>query len=191
MSESGISVDPAKVEAVMEWKQPKNTFEVHSFLGLVGYYRRFIQDYSKLAKPMTRLTQNGVKFEWNEPCEQSFQELKKRLTSALILIILECDIGYTVYCDASKEGLDSVLTQNGKVVAYGSRQLTNHEKNYPTHDLELATVVYALKLGDITSTAKSLRYLPNTNAWSTCSHKEIWCHTPNFNYLETLPKPLN
>ena len=69
VSESGISVDPAKVEAVMGWKQPKNTFEIRSFLGLAGYYRRFIQDFSKLAKPMTRLTQKGVKFEWNEACE--------------------------------------------------------------------------------------------------------------------------
>ena len=69
VSESGISVDPAKVEAVMGWKQPKNTFKIHSFLGLAGYYRRFIQDFSKLAKPMTRLTQKGVNFEWNEACK--------------------------------------------------------------------------------------------------------------------------
>ncbi|XP_028122726.1 uncharacterized protein LOC114319865 [Camellia sinensis] len=136
VSESGISVDPAKVEA----------------------------DFSKLAKPMTRLTQKGVKFEWNEACEQSFQELKKRLTSAPILIIPEHDVGYTVYCDASKEGLGSVLMQNGKVVAYGSRQLKNHEKNYPTHDLELAAVVIHLRLGDITFMAKNLRYLQITKA---------------------------
>ena len=168
VSELGISVDPAIVEAVMGWKQPKNTFEIRSFLGLAGYYRRFIQDFSKLAKPMTRLTQKGVKFEWNETCEQSFQELKKRLTSAPVLIIPERDVGYTVYCDASKERLGSVLMQNGKVVAYGSRQLKNHEKNYPTHDLELAALVYALKTWrhylygekfEIFTDHKSLKYL--------------------------------
>ena len=129
----------------MNWRQPKTVFEIRSFLGLAGYYQRFIQDFSKLAKPMTRLTQKGVKFEWDKACEHSFQELKKRLTSAPILIIPERDVGYTVYCDASREGLGCVLMQNGKVVAYGSRQLKDHEKNYPTHDLELAAVVFALK----------------------------------------------
>ena len=94
---------------------------------------------------MTHLTQKGVKFEWDLNCERSFQELKKRLTSAPVLIIPERDRGYTVYCDASREGLGCVLMQDGKVVAYGSRQLKNHEKNYPTHDLELAAVVFALK----------------------------------------------
>ena len=93
VSKKGISVDPTKVEAVTEWKQPKNTFEIRSFLGLAGHYRRFIQDFSKLAKPMTHLTQKRVKFEWNESCENSFQELKKRLTSAPILIVPECDVG--------------------------------------------------------------------------------------------------
>ena len=119
--EKGVSVDPSKVEAVMNWKQPKSVFEVRSFLGLAGYYRRFIQDFSKLVKPMTHLTQKGVRFEWNENCERSFQELKKRLTSAPVLIIPERDHGYTVYCDASREGLGCVLMQDGKVVAYGSR----------------------------------------------------------------------
>jgi len=117
---------------------------------------------------MTQLTQKGVKFEWNEACEQSFQELKKRLTSAPVLIIPERDVGYTVYCDASREGLGCVLMQNGKVVAYGSRQLKNHERNYPTHDLELAAVVFALKLWrhylfgetfEIFTDHKSLKYL--------------------------------
>ena len=117
ISEKGVSVDPSKVEAVMNWKQPKSVSEIRSFLGLAGYYRRFIQDFSKLAKPMTHLTQKGVKFEWDGNCERSFQELKKRLTSAPVLIIPERDHGYTVYCDASREGLGCVLMQDGKVVA--------------------------------------------------------------------------
>ena len=168
VSEKGISVDNSKVEAVMDWKRPSTVFEIRSFLGLAGYYRRFIQDFSALAKPMTRLTQKGVKFEWNEACEKSFQELKKRLTNAPILIIPEQNEGYLVYCDASKEGLGIVLMQNGKVIAYGSRQLKPHEKNYPTHDLELAAVVYALKSWrhylygekfEVFTDHKSLKYL--------------------------------
>ncbi|KAG5540501.1 hypothetical protein RHGRI_020647 [Rhododendron griersonianum] len=168
VSEKGISVDKSKVEAVMDWKRPKTVFEIRSFLGLAGYYRRFIQDFSTLAKHMTRLTQKGVKFDWNEACEKSFQELKRRLTSAPILIVPERNVGYAVYCDASKEGLGCVLMQNGKVIAYGSRQLKPHEKNYPTHDLELAAVVYALKSWrhylygekfEVFTDHKSLKYL--------------------------------
>ncbi|XP_058189218.1 uncharacterized protein LOC131306809 [Rhododendron vialii] len=107
-----------------------------------AFYTRFIPNFSILAKLMTRLTQKGVKLDWNEACEKSFQELKKRLTSAPILIIPERGVDYTVYCDASRDGLGCVLMQIGKVVAYGSRQLRPHERNYPTHDLELAVVYH-------------------------------------------------
>ena len=89
VSASGVSVDPEKVEAVMSWERPKSVFEIRSFLGLAGYYRRFIEDFSWLATPMTRLTRNEVNFEWNDLCERAFQELKMRLTSAPILIVLE------------------------------------------------------------------------------------------------------
>ena len=82
-----VSVDPEKVEAVMSWERPKSVFEIHSFLGLAGYYRRFIEDFSRLAAPMTRLTRKGVKFEWDDLYEKAFQELKRRLTSAPILIV--------------------------------------------------------------------------------------------------------
>ena len=87
LSASGVSVDPEKVEAVMGWERSKSVFEIRSFLGLAGYYRRFIEDLSRLAAPMTRLTRKGVKFEWDDLCEKAFQELKRRLTSALILIV--------------------------------------------------------------------------------------------------------
>ena len=87
MSASGVSVDPEKVEAVMSWERPKSVFEKRSFLGLAGYYRRFIEDFSRIAVPMTRLTQKEVKFEWDDRCEEAFQELKRRLTSAPILIV--------------------------------------------------------------------------------------------------------
>ena len=95
---------------------------------------------------MTRLTQKEVKFDWDDQCEEAFQELKRRLTSAAILIVPERGQGYTVYCDATKARLGCVLMQSGRVVAYGSRQLKNHEQNYPTHDMELAVVVFALKI---------------------------------------------
>ena len=89
MSASGVSVDPEKVEAVMSWERLKSDFKIRSFLGLVGYYRRFIEDFSRLAAPMTRLTQKEVMFEWNDLCERAFQELKMRLTSDPIMIVPE------------------------------------------------------------------------------------------------------
>ena len=146
MSASNMSVDPKKVGAVMSWERQKSVFEIRSFLGLTGYCGRFIEDFSRLAAPMTRLAQKEVKFEWNDQYEKAFQELKKMLTSAHILIVPERGHGYTVYCDASKVGLGCVLMQSGRVVAYSSRQLKNHEQNYPTHDMELASVVFALKI---------------------------------------------
>ena len=146
ISKDGIMVDPAKVEAVSNWKRPTNASEIRSFLGLAGYYKKFVADFSKLAMPLTTLTRKGKKFEWTEDCEKSFQELKGRLTSAPILTIPDGDEGFVIYSDASRMRLCAVLMQNGKVIAYASRQLKDYEKNYPTHDLELAAVVFALKI---------------------------------------------
>ena len=131
VSASGVSMDSGKVEAVMSFERPKSVFEIRSFFGLARYYKRFIEDFSQLAAPMTRLTRKEVKFVWDDSCERAFQELKRRLTSAPILIVLERGHRYTVYCDASKDGLGYVLMQSGKVVAYGSRQLKNHEQKLP------------------------------------------------------------
>ena len=103
-----MSVDPEKVEAVISWERLKSVFEIHSFFGLAGYYKRFIEDFSRLAAPMTRLTQKEVKFDWDDRCEEAFQELKRRLTSAPNLIVLDREQGYTVYCDASRAGLGCV-----------------------------------------------------------------------------------
>ena len=146
VSSEGISVDPSKVEAVENWPKPKSVSEVRSFLGLAGYYRRFVEGFSKIASPLTQLTRKDVKFKWTDSCEGSFQELKKRLTSAPVLSIPTGGGGFVIYSDASKNGLGCVLMQNGKVIAYASRQLKEYEKNYPTHDLELAAVVFALKI---------------------------------------------
>ncbi|WVZ52451.1 hypothetical protein U9M48_003506 [Paspalum notatum var. saurae] len=111
-----------------------------------GYYRRFIENFSKTAKPMTSLLEKDTAFKWIADRQAAFDELKKRLTTALVLTLPDQQKKFTVYCDASRDGLGCVLMQEGKVVAYGSWQLPKHEVNYPTHDLELAAVVYALKI---------------------------------------------
>ncbi|XP_073121397.1 uncharacterized protein [Henckelia pumila] len=136
VSAKGIEVDPSKVEAVRNWAAPKNATEIRSFLGLAGYYRRFIQDSSKIALPLNSLTRKGVKFVWSEQCEKSFIELKERLISAPVLAIPEGTGRFVVYSHTSKSGLGAVLMQDDKVIAYASRQLKVHERNYPTHDLE-------------------------------------------------------
>ncbi|XP_070015417.1 uncharacterized protein [Nicotiana sylvestris] len=142
----GIMVDPQKVAAVKDWPRPTTPIEIRSFLGLAGYYRRFLEGVSTLASPLTKLTQKAVKFQWSDACEKSFQELKSRLTTAPVLALPEGTEGFVLYCDASRIGLGFVLMQHGKVIAYASRKLKNHEKNYPTHDLELAAVVFGLKI---------------------------------------------
>ena len=120
--------------------------KVRSFLGLAGYYRRFVEGFFKLAMPMTRLTKKGEKSLWTKECKLVFRTFKEKLTTAPVLIILSSGEGYDVYTDASLRGLGCILMQEGKVVAYGLRQLKNHEQNCPTHDMELAAVVFALKL---------------------------------------------
>nr|GEZ60707.1 putative reverse transcriptase domain-containing protein [Tanacetum cinerariifolium] len=117
----GIHVDPAKIESIKDWASPKTPTEIHQFLGLAGYYRRFIEGFSKISETMTKLTQKGVKFDWGSK-------------------------DFVVYFDASHKGLGAVLMQREKVIAYASCQLKIHEKNYMTHDLELGSVVFALKI---------------------------------------------
>ncbi|XP_058180086.1 uncharacterized mitochondrial protein AtMg00860-like [Rhododendron vialii] len=113
VSKGGVSVDPGQIESIMNWQRPKNVFEIRSFLGLAGYYRRFVLGFSLLAAPMTRLTRKGTRFVWNDSCETAFKELKRRLTTAPVLIVPERGVGYSVYFDASKEGLGCVLIQAG------------------------------------------------------------------------------
>ncbi|KAJ8756237.1 hypothetical protein K2173_025049 [Erythroxylum novogranatense] len=146
ISEQGVHMDPKKIEAVVNWEAPKNVAEVRSFLGLAGYYRRFVEGFSMIAAPMTKLLRKNQKFVWSEECQKSFEELKRRLTSAPILILSSGDEGYTVYSDASRKGLGCVLMQGDRVIAYASRQLKPYELNYPTHDLELAAVIFTLKI---------------------------------------------
>ncbi|XP_052723719.1 uncharacterized protein LOC108344536 [Vigna angularis] len=168
VSAGGISVDPAKVRTVLEWESPRSVTEVRSFVGLAGYYRRFIEGFSKIVAPLTQLTRKDHPFAWTDRCESSFQELKQKLTSAPVLVIPDTARPFEVYCDASLQGLGCVLMQDKRAVAYASRQLKIHERNYPTHDLELAAVVFALKIWrhylygsvfQVFSDHKSLKYL--------------------------------
>ncbi|GKD37616.1 putative reverse transcriptase domain-containing protein, partial [Tanacetum coccineum] len=142
----GLHVDPAKIEAVKNWTSPTTPTEVRQFLGLTGYYRRFIEGFSKIAKPLTKLTQKNKNYIWGEEQESAFQLLKQKLCEAPILALPEGNDDFVVYCDASLQGLGAVLMQREKVIAYASRQLKPHEENYTTHDLELGAVVFALKI---------------------------------------------
>jgi hypothetical protein len=146
ISNGGISVDPAKVKEIVVWSIPTTVTEVRSFLGLAGYYRRFIEGFSKIAKPMTSLLEKGREFKWDEKCQDSFDQLKKRLMSSPVLVMPDLQKGFDIYCDACGQAFGCVLMQEGHVIAYASRHLRKHELNYPTHDLELAAVVHALKI---------------------------------------------
>ncbi|KAA0036948.1 pol protein [Cucumis melo var. makuwa] len=142
----GVSVDPAKMEAVTNWPRPSTVSKIHSFLGLAGYYRRFVEDFSRIASSFTLLTRKGTPFVSSPACESSFQELKQKLVTAPVLTVADGSGSFVIYSDASKKGLGCVLMQQGKIVASASRQLKSHEQNYPTHDLELAAVVFTLKI---------------------------------------------
>ena len=161
-------MDPKKIEVVQDWKKLTTVTEIKSFLGLVDYYRQFVENFSKIATPLTKLTQKNVKFVWSAACEKSFHELKELLTSAPMLTLPNETDGFVVYCDVSRIGLGRVLMQKYKVIAYASRQLKKHEQNYPTHDLELAAIVFALKIWrhylygqscEIYTDHKSLKYI--------------------------------
>jgi hypothetical protein len=138
-------MDPEKIKAILEWPVPKNAHEVRSFVGLVGYYQRFVEGFSKIAKPITTLQCKGVKYEWTEECNSAFIELKRLLTNAPILRVPDMEMDFMVCMDASKQGLGAVLMQDGGVIAYVSRKMKKHEELYATHDLELVAVMLALK----------------------------------------------
>ncbi|TYK02180.1 ty3-gypsy retrotransposon protein [Cucumis melo var. makuwa] len=146
VSKAGVSVDLAKIEAVTSWPRPSTVREVRSFLGLAGYYRRFVENFSRKATPLTHLTRKRTPFVWSNAYEDSFQNLKQKLVTAPVLTVPDGSGSFLIYSDASKKGLGCVLMQQGKVVAYASRQLKSHEQIYPTHNLELAVVVFALKI---------------------------------------------
>ncbi|KAL1191712.1 RNA-directed DNA polymerase-like protein [Cardamine amara subsp. amara] len=168
VSDKGVSVDSEKIRAIEDWPRPRNATEIRSFLGLAGYYRRFVKGFARMANSLTKLTGKDVPFVWSEECELSFCKLKEMLTNTPVLALPEPGVPYVVYTDASKIGLGCVLMQKDKVIAYASRQLKKHEGNYPTHDLEMAAVVFALKIWrsylygekvQILTDHKSLKYI--------------------------------
>jgi hypothetical protein len=120
ISAGGVSVDPSKVMDVLNWMPPTTASEIQSFLGLEGYYRRFIKDFSKIAKPMMKLLEKNKAFEWTAECQASFEELRKRLTSAPVLVLPDLTKKFSIYCDASRRGLGCVLMQEGQVVCFAS-----------------------------------------------------------------------
>jgi hypothetical protein len=168
ISQDDISVDREKVQEVMNWKPPATVRQIRSFLGFAGYYRRFILDFSRIAKPMTKLLKKGVRYEWSQKYEEAFHALRQHLAIAPVLAQPDNTKPFEVYCDASGTGLGCVLMQDNRGIAYASRALRPHEQNYSTHDLELAAVVHALKIWrhylmgahcNIYTDHKSLKYI--------------------------------
>jgi hypothetical protein len=168
ISKGGISVDLSNVQDVLNWNAPTSVSDIRSFLGMARYYQRFIEGFSKISKPMTELLEKDKKFECMLAYEASFHELKKRLMTALILVMPDIEKLFSIYCDAPGQGLGCVLMQDGHMVAYASRQLRKHEVHYLTHDLVLAVVVDALKIWrhylmgkrcELYTNHKSLKYI--------------------------------
>ncbi|XP_017617815.1 uncharacterized protein LOC108462372 [Gossypium arboreum] len=142
VSAEGIRVNHGKIEAVLGWKQPINVSEIRSFWGLVGYCRCFVEGFSLIAAPLTKLLRKGLPFFWIDTQQSSFEKLKSTLNQAPVLIQPESEKELVVYSDALHARLGCPLMQHGKVVAYASRHLKTHEGHYPTHDLELAAVYH-------------------------------------------------
>ena len=145
VSKDGVMVDPSMMKAVKSRVRPTNVIEIRSFVGLASYYRRFVKGFSSVASQLTNLTKHNVSFVWLDECEESFQNLKTLLTTAPNLTLPVEGNNFIIYCDTSYSGLGALLMQERDVISYASRQFKVHERNYPTHDLELAAVVFALK----------------------------------------------
>jgi hypothetical protein len=131
INRDGLAVDPKKLASILNLKAPKDVQGIKSFTVMAGYYRRFIEGFSKIARPMTTLLAKKVEFKWTPACQESFETLKKKLTTTPVLILPDVHKSFSVYYDASYTGLGCVLMQEGRVVAYSSRQLKIHVKNYP------------------------------------------------------------
>nr|GFA56255.1 putative reverse transcriptase domain-containing protein [Tanacetum cinerariifolium] len=168
----GVHVDPAKIAAIKNWATPTTPTEVRQFLGLTGYYRRFIEGFSLIFKPLTKLTQKNKKFEWETEAEQAFQKLKQKLCCSPILALPEGMDDFVVYCGASLKGFGAVLMQRQKFIAYASRQLRTLEENYMTHDLELGAVVFALRVKALVMTVRPSLHDQIRNSQSEAMEKK-------------------
>ena len=163
ISSEGIMVDPQTGAAMKGWPRPMTLSNIWSILGLVRYYRQFVESFSSIATPLTKLTQKKVKFSWSDACEGSFEKLKDKLTLNPILTLHEGTNGFILYCKAAHVGLGCVLMMHAKVVAYAFRQLKVHERNYQTHELELVVVVLTLMIW--------CQYLYGVHVNIFCDHK--------------------
>jgi hypothetical protein len=179
ISEHSITVDPEKNEAIRGWPMPRNVSKVIYFMALAGYYRRFIAGFSKISHPTTSLQKKGIKFEWTSECEENFNLLKELPTSAPILKIVDPNESFVVCTNACKDELGGVVTQNGHVIGYESRNLKECERNYATHELDLVSIVHALnmwrhylmgKIFELRTNHSAMKYLfeqPTLNASKT------------------------
>jgi hypothetical protein len=146
ISNEGITVDPAKVEAIMEWPEPTNVPEVRSFMGLVRYYQRFVERFLKIENLIMELQKKNKKFVLTEKCTEAFRRLKELLMTTSILKVPDIEEDLLVCTDESKEGLGEILMQDDRVIAYISWKLRNHKENYVTHDLELLAILCSVKV---------------------------------------------
>nr|GEW46567.1 putative polyprotein [Tanacetum cinerariifolium] len=161
----GVHVDPAKVEAIQNWSAPTTPTEVRQFLGLAGYYQKFIEGFSLISKPLTKLTQKNKKYEWGIEEDEAFQTLKQKLCFSPILALPKGTKNFVVYCDVSLKGFGAVLMQREKVIAYAFRKLKKHEENYTTHDLEMGDVMFVIRLWT--------HYLYDTKCVMYTDHKSL------------------
>ena len=146
VSKDSVATNPAKIKAIIDWPQPKNVRQVRGFLGITGWYRSFIEAYAKVAAALTKLLKKSFSFKWSKEAQQSFEDLKQKLVTAPVLKLPDFSKPFVVTTDASAIAIGGVLQQEGQPIAYESRKLKDHEKNYATHDLELLGVVHALKI---------------------------------------------
>ena len=145
ISKDGIKTQPRKIKAITDWATPKTQSDIRAFLGLAGYYRKFIKDFAKIAAPLNNLLHKGTAIIWDDQCETAFQTLKQLLTNAPILAIADPEQPYTATTDASDLAIGAVLSQNGKPIAFYSRKMSPAELNYPIHEKEELAIIEALR----------------------------------------------
>ena len=146
LTQGGVMVDDQKIKAIFEWEKPKTTKGLKSFLGLASYYRKSVRDFAKIAKPLSDLLKKSMSKIWDEHCYRAFGELKRRLTSAPVLKFPEFKKPFEVHTDASDFAIGGVLIQEGRLVAFESKKLSDVERRWPTHEKEMWAVVHCLKL---------------------------------------------